>query len=185
VRASSSPESQLSVLYTNKEGLPSSAWRTSQPFYIGSDATITVKSGRKLSAYKNGSEHIVVGEHGDRYTISVKNRTRDRIEVVLSVDGQDVLDGKSASTRKRGYVIAPYSTIQVEGFRRSYESVAAFRFGSVASSYAERSTGSSRNVGVIGAAVYREKDVEWNKRRNADPFPGETGSGQFARPPHR
>ena len=81
-------------------------------------------------------------------------------------------DGKSASTGKRGYVIAPRGRLEVEGFRRSYESVAAFRFGSVAGSYAQRSTGSSRNVGVIGAAVYKEENTEWRRRTNADPFPG-------------
>ena len=97
-----------------------------------------------------------------------------------------MLDGKSASPRKRGYVIGPYGKLNVEGFRRSYESVAAFRFGSVDSSYAARSTGSSRNVGVIGAAVFKEKaDNDWHIRKDADPFPGERGSGQFAHPPGR
>lgn len=184
VRASSSPASKIGIRYTDKEGLPSSAWRTRQPFYVGGVASVSVKSGgRSLSAYSSGSDSIVVGEHGDRYTITVKNLTRDRIEVVLSVDGLDVLDGKSASTWKRGYVIAPRGRLEVEGFRRSYESVAAFRFGSVAGSYAQRSTGSSRNVGVIGAAVYVEENTEWRRRTNADPFPAEDGSGQFARPP--
>ena len=160
-------------------------WSTRQPFSAGSIASIGVKSkGRYLKAYSTGSDPVVIGKSGERYSIYVKNRTDQRIEVVLSVDGLDVQDGKSASHRKRGYVIAPHRTLEVEGFRRSYESVAAFRFGAVDDSYVGRSTGSTRNVGVIGAAVFREKgNNDWHIRKDADPFPGERGSGQFAKPP--
>jgi len=67
----------------------------------------------------------------------------------------DVVDGLPASTGKRGYLLEPYSTLQIEGFRRSREQVAAFRFAKVKDSYAAR-TGSDRNVGVIGVALFRE-----------------------------
>jgi hypothetical protein len=67
-----------------------------------------------------------------------------------------VIDGEDADyTRKRGYIIAPHDTLVVEGFRTSYSSVAAFRFASVAASYAGRK-GKARNVGVVGVAIFEE-----------------------------
>ena len=184
-RGSRSPYTKLAIRYNDAPGLPSGRWSARQPFSAGGIASIGIKSGgRYLKCYGTSSDPVVVGKHGQRYSIYVKNHTGERIEVVLSVDGLDVLDGRSASPRKRGYVIAPHGRLEVEGFRRSYESVAAFRFGSVSSSYAARSTGSSRNVGVIGAAIFREEGGnDWHTRKQADPFPGERGSGQFASPP--
>ena len=183
-RKSSRPDATVAIRYNDKDGLPSPRWSVRQPFLHGG-VSIGIKSnGRYLKAYNSSSDTVVVGEHGERYSIYLRNQTDRRVEVVLSVDGLDVLDGKSASHRKRGYVIGPRGRLSVDGFRRSYESVAAFRFGSVDSSYATRSTGSSRNVGVIGMAVFHEKpDHDWHVRKDADPFPGERGSGQFAQPP--
>jgi hypothetical protein len=60
----------------------------------------------------------------------VRNESDARVEVVLSVDGLDVIDGRSASYRKRGYIIPPRGRINVDGFRQSMSEVAAFRFGS-------------------------------------------------------
>ena len=103
---------------------------------------------------------------------------------MLSVDGLDVLDGKKASVRKRGYIMAPRSRLRVEGFRQSTEAVAAFRFSSVRQSYANEKYQNTQNVGVIGVAVFNERgtnpwtDVEVQKRLGANPFPG-----RFAAPP--
>ena len=185
VRASRSPSARFAIRYNDAAGVPEQKWSTRQPFYIGQLASITIKSkGRQLKAYSAGSGPVVIGKGGERYSIHIRNRTEQRIEVVLSVDGLDVLDGKSASYGKRGYVIQPRGRLEVEGFRRSFESVAAFRFGAVGASYAARSTGSSRNVGVIGTAVFKEKATgDWDVRKEANPFPGERGSGRFANPP--
>ena len=54
----------------------------------------------------------------------------------LSVDGLDVLDGKSASTRKRGYVIAPAWTPHCRWFSAAATRVSRrSAFGSEGSSY--------------------------------------------------
>ena len=44
----------------------------------------------------------------------------------------------------------------VEGFRQSTEAVAAFRFGPVRESYAAEKYHNTRNVGVIGIALFNE-----------------------------
>ena len=144
--------------------------------------------GGYYRGFSAGGANYVIGRMGERYIIEVRNHTDSRLEVVLSVDGLDVLDGKPASYGKRGYLIWPNDKLVVEGFRKSLQEVAAFRFGSVSDSYANRRHGDTRNVGVIGAAVFHERgsrpwqwnDEEARRRRGADPFPN-----RFATPPPR
>ena len=125
-----------------------------------------------------GDRWFVVGEEGRRYSIFVRNRSDLRLEVVLSVDGLDVLDGGKASVRKRGYIMEPRSQLKVEGFRQSTEAVAAFRFSSVRESYTNEKYHKTQDVGVIGVAVFNGRgtnpwtDVEVQRRLQANPFPG-------------
>jgi hypothetical protein len=132
----------------------------------------------------------LAGETGQRYSIRIENRTNQRFELVASVDGLDVVDGKLASLNKRGYIVGPHGRVVIDGYRRSMSEVAAFRFGSVRDSYAAQ-TGEQgdRNVGVIGVALFSERgaaigpdpydlDTEAGRREAADPFPG-----RFAAPP--
>jgi len=139
---------------------------------------------RPLPGTQAGGRTYVVGEAGRRYILRIQNRTGNRVEVVATVDGLDVIDGRPGSFRKRGYILAPWATLDIEGFRRSDSAVAAFRFGSVADSYAERK-GKGRNVGVIGIAFFDEQGSRWpwtdeaiRYRHDADPFPG-----RYAEPP--
>ncbi|HEU5061100.1 MAG TPA: hypothetical protein VFU21_31430, partial [Kofleriaceae bacterium] len=129
-----------------------------------------------------GGRVLVVGRDGARYQIVIENRSGGRYEVVASVDGLDVIDGKHASPGKRGYILSPNSTLTIDGFRTSDDSVAAFRFAAVRDSYAAR-TGDDRNVGVIGFAFFAERGSRWTtdelaRRESADPFPG-----RYATPP--
>jgi hypothetical protein len=108
--------------------------------------------------FQNG-ETYVMGAQGERYTLRVINHTGRRIEAVASVDGRDVVDGRSADFRnKRGYIVPAWGTVDIDGWRLSQAQVAAFRFSSVAESYAAK-TGSAREVGVIGAAIFPERIV--------------------------
>lgn len=142
------------------------------------------QSGRFLPGLLAGDRWFVVGEEGRRYSIALQNRSELRLEVVLSVDGLDVIDGQAASFGKHGYVIPPHGWLNVQGFRQSSEAVAAFRFGSVRESYANQKYGETRNVGVIGIALFNERgtnpfdDTEVRRRLDANPFPG-----RFATPP--
>jgi hypothetical protein len=142
------------------------------------------QSGTFLPGLGVGDRWFVVGEEGRRYAIVVRNRSELRLEIVLSVDGLDVIDGRAASLRKRGYIIDPHRQLAVEGFRQSTDAVAAFRFGPVRESYAQQKYGDTRNVGVIGIAIFNElgtnprTDREVEKRLKAQPFPG-----HFATPP--
>lgn len=112
--------------------------------------------GRPLDTYQHRGRFYVRGDAGERYSIRVTNPTDRRVEAVISVDGLDVVDGETASFSKRGYVIPPGGTVEIDGFRTSTTQVAAFRFSSVANSYAGRK-GKARHVGVIGVALFAER----------------------------
>lgn len=107
--------------------------------------------------YQHRGESFVLGQRGQRYTVRVHNHSARRVEAVVSVDGRDVVDGRTADYRqKRGYLVPPWGYVDVEGWRISQGEAAAFRFSSVANSYVGR-TGSTREVGVIGVAIFPEQ----------------------------
>jgi hypothetical protein len=147
----------------------------------GIEVTLQDESHRPLPGYQAGGKTFVIGEAGARYTLVLTNRTPARFEIVASVDGLDVIDGQPASFRKRGYLLNPRQTLEIEGFRTSEREVAAFRFGSVRGSYVAKKGGDTRNVGVIGIAVFHERgfsmwpwdEREIEQRRQANPFPGQ------------
>ncbi len=105
--------------------------------------------------YEASGRRIVIGDSGAAYEIYVKNTTSDRLEIVASVDGLSVMNGKAASVSQHGYVLDPKEEIWIEGFRENSSNVKRFQFGSVSDSEAAKK-GQSRNVGVIGLAVYVE-----------------------------
>jgi hypothetical protein len=77
----------------------------------------------------------------------------------VSVDGRDVNDGKPADWRgKRGYLVRAWGSVDIEGWRTSQSEVAAFRFSTVPESYAAK-TGTAREVGVVGVAIFPERYV--------------------------
>ena len=113
--------------------------------------------GSSLPIYSHRGQSYVEGVYGNTYAVRVFNHTGRRVEAVVTVDGRDVISGQVGNYRgNRGYVIAPYDSVLIEGFRSSWSNVAAFTFTSVGDSYAAR-MGDATNVGVIGVAVFKEK----------------------------
>ena len=113
--------------------------------------------GRILPVYNHNGRSYVEGTFGNTYAIRVFNHTGNRVEAVVTVDGRDVVSGKVGNFRNgRGYVIDPYDSVLIEGFRQSWSNVAAFTFTSVNNAYATR-MGDGSNVGVIGVALFKEQ----------------------------
>jgi hypothetical protein len=155
--------------------------------YGGVSVALTDEYGNLLPGGEAGGRAMVVGRDGARYNIVIENRSGGRYEVVASVDGLDVIDGHPADLGKRGYILEPYASLTIDGFRRSDDQVAVFRFGAVADSYAARTSG-DRNVGVVGVAMFAERGSAWTtdelwRRDTANPFPGDPAR-TYARPPY-
>jgi len=119
--------------------------------------SIEDENGNSLVTFVKDGRTLVLGEPGLRYNIRVRNPTGQRVEAVVSVDGRDALSGQPGDyVNQRGYVIPAYGSLLVEGFRRSMEEVAAFRFTIPEDSYSAR-MGTPQNLGVIGVAFFAER----------------------------
>lgn len=103
--------------------------------------------------YRN--ERWVAGIPGHRYSVRMTNTTGQRVLVVLSVDGVNAVNGQTAHPSQAGYVLGPWESAEITGWRKSLDDVAQFVFTDIGDSYAAR-TGRPDNVGVIGVAVFRE-----------------------------
>lgn len=187
------PFDVVKMFYNDAEGVRAMARRAGVSDFRDSSGrstrgALTVRlldgSGRPLEGFTSAGNTYVVGDHGQRYIIQIKNNTGVRFEAVTTVDGLDVINGRAGSFSNRGYIVNGFSTVEIDGWRRSTDTVAAFRFGRVSESYAGKK-GEDRNVGVIGVAFFEERGAsfpwdnqEVDKRHGADPFPG-----QFAKPP--
>lgn len=184
-RASSKPAGTDMVFYNDRKGIDSMVRYKERvgPMQIAAGGLVEwgIKGGMTyLPSYKeNGwGRRLVAAEKNGTYSIVVKNRCRSALEIVASVDGLDVQDGRTASFSKRGYIVQPGKTLTIDGFRTSHDKVAAFKFSSVGNSYANLRHGDTRNVGVIGIAVFTRKNVdpwEWmprevDRRATARPF---------------
>jgi hypothetical protein len=105
--------------------------------------------------HARGSDWIP-GDPGHRYAVRLANTSGERVLVVLSIDGVNAVTGETASPAQAGYVLAPWQSAEIAGWRKSLDDVARFYFTDLPDSYAAR-TGRPDNVGVIGIAVFRER----------------------------
>ena len=110
-----------------------------------------------LPTYQHRGSTWVAGQPGSRYAVRMSNRSGERVLVVLSVDGVNAVSGETAATGQVGYVLAPWQTAEITGWRKSLSEAAAFYFTALPDSYAAR-TDRPDNVGVIGVAVFRERE---------------------------
>ncbi len=116
-------------------------------------------TGATLRTWYHHGRCYIAGEPGHRYSVRLSNRTGERVLVVLSVDGVNAVTGQTAGSDQAGYVLSPWESAEITGWRKSYSDVAQFVFTALEDSYAAR-TGRPDNVGVIGMAVFRERPVE-------------------------
>jgi hypothetical protein len=116
-------------------------------------------TGRELPVYWHEGRAYVVGKPGNEYRVVVRSRSAGDLLAVVSVDGVNVMNGESASPRQSGYIVPSWSRVDVGGWRKSLDEIAAFYFTPLGDSYAAR-TGRPDNVGVIGVAIFERKREE-------------------------
>jgi hypothetical protein len=111
---------------------------------------------RMLPIHVHEGRLYVAGEPGHQYEIRLRSRSSERLLAVTSVDGANVISGQTAETGQSGYVLAPWDSVEIDGWRKNLDEVATFYFTRLSNSYAAR-TGRPENVGVIGIALFRER----------------------------
>ncbi|HEX5162351.1 MAG TPA: hypothetical protein VFV88_11560 [Steroidobacteraceae bacterium] len=96
-------------------------------------------------------------EKGARYQVRVRNRSGERLGLVIAVDGRNIINGKRSELARSEpmYVIDAWDTQSYAGWRASLETINEFYFTDWKHSYAE-AFGDRSARGVIAVAVYRE-----------------------------
>ena len=126
---------------------------------VGSLADVGIydrSSGEMLPVFQSDGRWYVAGRTGNEYEVRIRNDTGGDLLAVVSVDGVNVVSGETASTSQSGYVIGPWQSLSIQGWRKSLARVATFYFTDRSNAYATR-TGRPDDVGVIGVAVFRRK----------------------------
>ena len=136
------------------------------PFVKGALVQVDVydrNDGQALPLHTKDGRRYIVGTPGHEYAVRIRNCTGARVLVVTSVDGVNVISGDTAAPSQSGYVLEPWGSVEIAGWRKSMERTAAFYFTDLGNSYAAR-TGRPDNVGVVGVAVFQEKPVSVTSR---------------------
>ena len=129
------------------------------------DMEIIVR-GKPVRKYDHQGYSYVEGRKGSTYQIRLINRSHQRLECIVSVDGLDVVHGKPAGIESTGYLLNPHQILDIPGWRVDDNTVAEFEFSSKNSSYASSMGEDVGNSGAIGVMVFEEK-----RMRKAPTYP--------------
>lgn len=96
---------------------------------------------------------------GRNYSLVLTNQTNQRVGVVMAVDGLNVVNGQrsSLSNREAMYVLDPYESTTIRGWRTSLKDVRRFVFVDEERSYASRTNQANGDMGWIRVLSFREQ----------------------------
>lgn len=114
--------------------------------------------GSPARTYKHNGRVFIEGKEGSEFSIKIKNNTSRRVLAVLTVDGLSAIDGKEAGFESGGYILEPWISSKIPGWRLDNKEVAKFEFGTPPQSYVAKKGGDGNNLGIIGCAFFYEKE---------------------------
>ena len=139
----------------------------------GSQVSVSVEvegSSAPLYAAPDGSgRYYVEARRGARYSLRLSNRTGERLAVLMTVDGLNVISGdkQPAGETGRMYVLDPWESALIQGWRTSLDDVRRFTFVDEQASYATRAGKANSRMGWIEMAVFHERQ-RYAYRREPD-----------------
>ncbi len=95
---------------------------------------------------------------GRNYSLVLRNHVGERIGVLISVDGLNVVNGERSSlgSHEAMYVLDPYESATIRGWRTSLDQVRRFVFVDEERSYASRTDQANGDMGWIRVLTFRE-----------------------------
>jgi hypothetical protein len=145
------------------------AWDRAVPAERGSWVSLQVAvddEAMPLYASADGSRFYVEARPRGHYDLQIVNRTGERVGVELTVDGLNVISGeRDQPGPDRMYILGPWESTTVRGWRSSLDEVRRFTFVDEKVSYAARSGKANSKMGWIEMEVYRERTRERRQTR--------------------
>ena len=121
------------------------------------DVVEILVNGAPQRLYAHRGRLYVEALKGREYAIRVRNPYAVRVAVALSVDGLNTIDARQTTAADaRKWVLDPYESVTISGWQTSRNEARRFEFTTEADSYAQ-ALGRSANLGVITAAIFRER----------------------------
>ena len=96
--------------------------------------------------------------YGSNYSIRVRNNSRFRRGLVITVDGRNIISGEKSDLKadERMYILEPWQSASYRGWRTSNKRINRFFFTAVDESYAD-AFGDRSAMGVIAIAAFNQK----------------------------
>jgi hypothetical protein len=118
--------------------------------------------GRDVPLYPSpswDSRRYFEASRGREYAVVLRNVTGQRIAVLVAVDGLNVISGTRSSlgSGESMYVLDPYGSTTIRGWRTSLDDVRHFVFVDEERSYATRSGQANGDLGWIRVVAFRER----------------------------
>jgi hypothetical protein len=158
------------------------------------DLEVVTERGRELPQYPvdlGGPNYraYLEARRAAEYGLRVRNRSGERIGLVIAVDGRNILNGEFSEMGpdEPMYVLGPHERAEYDGWRTGRDRVHRFYFTDAGDSYAA-AWGDHSAMGVISVAVYRERKTEagvYRPRRKHRAEGTGTGFGDEAGSPSR
>jgi len=113
--------------------------------------------GTPIQEYAARGTSYIEALKGREYAVRLRNRTGERIAIAFSVDGLNSIDARTTTASEaRKWILGPYETITLDGWQTSMTTARRFFFTTEDRSYGDW-LGRKKNLGIIAAAVFREK----------------------------
>ena len=114
--------------------------------------------GKVLKKYTIDGQETVGVVEGEPFQIQFKNKTWNKVQVRISVDGTDIQTGSLASTSPEGtmWFCEPYGTLDLKAWPENSNGGSEFLFSKVEESVAANTHGNMSGKGIIAAAVFVE-----------------------------
>lgn len=113
--------------------------------------------GVPLQEYFARNTNYVEALADREYSIRLTNNTGERVAVALSVDGLNSIDAKTTTAlAAQKWILGPWESITLDGWQTSSSTARHFFFTNEKGSYGAW-LGKTKNLGIVSAAVFREK----------------------------
>lgn len=160
----------LVALGTLQSSVASANWNWTWPARQVDGRLVDVRikvGGQAVALYpspRGDSRTYFEASRGRHYEVALTNNTGQRVGVLVAVDGLNVITGdrSSLSRHESMYVLDPWETTTIKGWRSSLNDVRRFVFVDEERSYAERTGQANGDMGWIRVLSFREqRPVAW------------------------